>query len=264
MKDIEILIINDGSTDNSNQIIEDLKSHDKRIRVINKNNSGIIDSLNVGIENSDSEFIARMDSDDISQPNRFDLQIERFKNNSNLIACGGNVKVFGSKTIYSNYPTSDIDCKSYLLFSPCFAHPTTMIRRNILERNKIRYQKGYELAEDYKIWSDLSEYGDFENIKEVILQYRLHKNQTTSLKKEPQQLMHAKISHDNLKKIGLEIDLEEVTNLIFPSKSSSKYKTLISIKRMRESLYQKNYLTNYTKNYLTKRAIEAIIPLKRS
>ncbi len=175
----EFIIINDGSTDKSLEII---KSYDdKRIVLINRENKGLIESLNEGIRKSRGKYIARMDADDIALPSRFEEQVRFMDKNLDIGICGTAVIGFGENIQEHIWKLSSIDVtlKAELLFSSCFAHPSVMIRRKIIVENELYYNKGFLHAEDFELWVRMSEYTKFFNLKIPLLKYRVVKDSIT-------------------------------------------------------------------------------------
>jgi len=173
-KNFEFIIINDGSTDKSLEIIKKYINQDKRIILINRENKGLIASLNEGIAKARGTYIARMDADDISLPNRFEEQVKFMEKNLDVGVCGSWVVVFGKNRKDRLWKTSlkDDELKTNLLFSVPFAHPSVIIRTDLLFNNNIRYNSEFIHAEDYNLWVDLSNYTKFANIQKVLLKYR--------------------------------------------------------------------------------------------
>ncbi|WP_431427650.1 glycosyltransferase family 2 protein [Bacteroides hominis] len=183
--DFELIVIDDGSTDDSKRIIKNY--NDKRIIFIeNTRNRGLIYTLNRGLMLARGKYIARMDADDISLPTRLEKQLKVMEANPNIIVCGTQIKKIGIRkkrlSIIPNeiYKRDSISNKNRLAFDPCFAHPSTMIRKEILINNNILYNENYIYAEDYKLWIDLLMYGDFYNIQEKLLLYRISDTQITN------------------------------------------------------------------------------------
>lgn len=178
--DFELILINDGSTDASEKIV--LSYEDKRIKYFsNETNKGLIYTLNRGLRLARGKYIARMDADDISLPTRFEKQVRILEENPSVIVCGSRIAYFGIKKRKSVYiaPESSEENKKWLVRESCFAHPTVMMRKEVLVNNRISYHPDYKNAEDYKLWIDLAPYGEFYNIQEVLLNYRLSSTQIT-------------------------------------------------------------------------------------
>lgn len=176
----ELILINDGSTDDSEKIV--LSYEDKRIKYFsNERNKGLIYTLNRGLRLARGKYIARMDADDISLPTRFEKQVRILEENPSIIVCGSRIAYFGIKKRKSVYiaPESSEENKKWLVRESCFAHPTVMMRKEVLINNRISYHPDYKNAEDYKLWIDLAPYGEFYNIQEVLLNYRLSSTQIT-------------------------------------------------------------------------------------
>jgi glycosyltransferase involved in cell wall biosynthesis len=179
----EFIIINDGSTDGSLEIIQEYMNKDERIVVISRENKGLPYSLNEGIDIAKGKYIARMDADDISLPTRFKEQVEFMENNLDIGVCGSWIKVFGEnvKTSTTKRPSEHNELKTRLLFSVCFAHPTVMIRKDILVSNNLKYNLEYVNSQDYELWNRISEVTKMTNIQKVLLKYRISSNSITSI-----------------------------------------------------------------------------------
>lgn len=178
-KDFEFIICDDGSMDNSIKIIENYKQNDKRIVLLqNSKNIGLAATLNKCIGVSNGEYIARMDCDDISLPDRFYKQVKFLDNNKNIAIVGGHANlfsetgIFGVRKMYGEYTNINVFKKNF------FIHPTIMMRRNCLlsvggyTESKYTYR-----TEDYDLWCKFCEkgYKGF-NIDEILLNYREDKN----------------------------------------------------------------------------------------
>lgn len=176
--DFEFIIIDDGSTDLTLDIIKTYD--DPRIRLIqNEKNLGLIKTLNKGFSESRGKYIARMDADDISLPERFRLQVEFLEANPPVALVGGqfsyidgNGKIFAHEQV----PTDNGDLQKQLLKNNCFAHPAVMLNSALLKVVG-GYSEQALHAEDYELWLRIAENHQIANLGETILLYRIHENQ---------------------------------------------------------------------------------------
>lgn len=182
--DFEFLIIDDASTDATLSILK--KIDDSRIQLIEKQvNSGYTNSLNYGLQIAEGEYIARMDADDISYPERFARQIAYLDSHPNVVVCGTFYKIVGNnKNII--IPSSHDDIKIGLLNGNCICHPSTMIRKKVLEEHAIKYDTSKEPAEDYDMWVRLLPLGKLHNLPERLFEYRVYNNQVSRKRAEEQ------------------------------------------------------------------------------
>lgn len=171
-KDFEFLIINDGSKNNAEDVINSYD--DSRIRYIkNEQNLGLIGSLNKGLELASGDYIARFDSDDKSRPERLEKQVKFMDENPQVGLLGAQYQSFPKVRVSDGF-TNNKDIKEAMLIN-CnqFGHPTVMIRKSML--NGLKYDKNALYVEDYKLWLDMMPLCDFANLPEVLLDYRKHK-----------------------------------------------------------------------------------------
>jgi glycosyltransferase involved in cell wall biosynthesis len=182
--DFEFLIIDDASTDETVTIIKTY--NDSRIQLIQKPaNSGYTNSLNHGLKIAKGKYIARMDGDDISLPERFEKQVNFLDANPNILLCGSWFNVIGTDVII-RLPENFEAIKLALLRKSCIAHPSVMMRNNKLHQFNIFYDVKTEPAEDYDLWVRLSAIGELYNLPEVLLDYRVHNSQVTQKRKKQQ------------------------------------------------------------------------------
>ncbi len=176
--DFEFIIINDCSVDGTEEIV--LSYTDERIVYIkNEKNMGVAETLNRGVAIAKGEYIARMDADDISLPERFNKQVEYMDSHSNIGVCGSNVRFFGEKVGETDMPIGSKWCKANMFFSNALAHPSVIIRRSVLDKCGLKYDPCFERMEDFDLWDRVCEQVDIDNISDPLLRYRIHKSQVT-------------------------------------------------------------------------------------
>lgn len=177
-KDFEFIIVIDGSTDETANILKSYASKDKRIRVLeNDKNRGLIYSLNRALDAARGKYIARMDDDDISLPERFAYQVGFMEKNPRVTVVSSWVSAPGSMVPFPFQQEIDPDkikILPYLNTVP-ISHPAAFIRRDFIEQNHIRYRDNYKYIEDRAFWRDIFDAGGIiSNIPKVLLQYRSH------------------------------------------------------------------------------------------
>jgi glycosyltransferase involved in cell wall biosynthesis len=187
--DFEFIIVNDGSTDKSLSILREFEQKDKRIKIISRENKGLIYSLNEGIKLAQGKYVARMDGDDVSFPERFEKQV-KFMEDNKLAVCGTWATVidpFGNIIKYYTYPpVRKNKIRLYSFFHCPFIHPSVMLEKEILE--KVGGYKNYKNIEDYELWTRIIYKNNINNIGEMLIKYRIHDNQITKNNKKEMKL----------------------------------------------------------------------------
>ncbi len=173
--DFRIYFINDGSKDRSEQIIRSYQAKDSRIEYIKKSeNSGVTDTLNLGLKHCKEPFIARMDADDIAIPTRLERQIEYLKAHPEIDVLGTNMELFGNLPNQRvNLPEDHARILMNLLFRNVMAHPTIMFRKNLLDTKGFVYSNSFPHMEDYYLWYSKRLIYRYHNMQEVLLRYRM-------------------------------------------------------------------------------------------
>ena len=208
--DFEFLIVDDGCTDRSVAIIESFD--DIRIRLLhNETNQGLVASLNRAFGEAKGRYLARMDADDFSLPERLEKQVAFLRDNSQIGACGTLVRTIGDgRVATSEYPLTSAEIRCRLLFDSALAHPTVMFRRELLEDLNMVYDPDFSHAEDFELWSRLSRVTELANIGEVLLLYRQHHNQVTNRHQQGQSASRRAIYRKQLERLGLTASAEEL------------------------------------------------------
>jgi len=171
----ELIILCDNPSENTYVFLEKCLKSDARISVFYEKGLGLVNSLNKGLSLARGIYIARMDADDISNPNRLQKQVEYMDQNPNVCVCGTWIKVFGATLggIYK-YPTSNSEIQCQNLFSCSIAHPSVIIRKKHLVQKNLLYDNNFKYCEDYDFWVRISEFYPLANIGKPLLYYRIH------------------------------------------------------------------------------------------
>jgi glycosyltransferase involved in cell wall biosynthesis len=180
--DFEFIVINDGSTDRSGDILHHYQSfHDVRLKIYSQENCGLVHSLNKGCALARAEYIARMDSDDISFPDRIERQVSFLEQNPRVAVLGGAVILMnsvGKPVDVVRYPEKDPSIKRDLLRYDCLAHPTIVMRKEAFKRAG-GYRSSFRHAEDYDLWLRMAERFELANLPEPVLYHRIHEHQVS-------------------------------------------------------------------------------------
>lgn len=179
--DFELLIFNDGSTDRTDDFI---KLYDDS-RIIYKNykvNKGIVNILNEGLSIAKGKYIARMDADDISFPDRLEVQFKYLEENPEVGICGSWFEYIGGQVGIEKRPTTFHEIQYHLFYGSPLTHPTVMMRTDYLRRYELWYDKKYNYAEDYELFFRGSLHFKLVNIPKVLIKYRIHDSQIGSAK----------------------------------------------------------------------------------
>ncbi|TXH30969.1 MAG: glycosyltransferase [Cyclobacteriaceae bacterium] len=171
---LEVIIVDDGSTDQSMDIVQSF--HDPRIVIIkNVENMGLAASLNRAIVISKGFFLARMDADDIAHPSRISRQVNFMLNNPDVDVLGSSMQYFGESRFLNHFPETHDACKSYLMLNVCFGHPLVMFRRHVFDSSENFYNPHLQqYSEEYDLWCRLVDKYRFHNLQEVLLYYRTY------------------------------------------------------------------------------------------
>jgi glycosyltransferase involved in cell wall biosynthesis len=217
-KDFEFIIIDDGSTDNSWEILNSYANQDHRIKLFkNEVNLGLTKSLNKGLALAQGDYIARQDADDISLPQRFEKQVARLGQNSDIVLASCNIELIDAEG--KPFQTVKRACAPalvawYLLFYNHLAgHSQVMFRRKLVEELG-GYSETYRYSQDYELWCRLSKVGEIAILPDVLLQQRRHGQSVSAEKRQDQEACVLTQTRYNIKQlIGEELSLQEVENL---------------------------------------------------
>ena len=210
--DFEFIIINDGSTNNAEEVI--LSYKDSRIRYYKQENQGYIAASNKGLELAQGEYIAKMDSDDISLPTRLEKQVEYLDNNPNIGLVGSGFQFFDKSDITVIHP----EFVGYLDFLKCTATTFFMMRKSVIQKYDLKFNPEYIHAEDYDFYVRFLRYAEIRNIQEVLYLYRWSGLNVSIQKKEIQQASAKKVQNNilNILCANNETYKKKLLEIVFP------------------------------------------------
>lgn len=183
-RDFELIVLNDCSPDNSEEIL-DTYSDERIVRYRGQQNVGLANVLNIGIEMARGEYIARMDSDDVSLPKRLEKQVAYLDNHPTVDLVSAGMQRFGASQEVM-IRSSDIEDVKFnaLSYSPVL-HASSMWRKKQFLKNGLFYRQEMVPAEDYDLWTRALACGlTLINMQEVLYLYRTHSSQVTSVNKD--------------------------------------------------------------------------------
>ncbi len=232
--DFEFIIINDSSLDSTEQIV--MSYGDKRISYVkNEQNLGVAKTLNKGLAMAKGQYVARMDADDVSLPSRLGKQVAYMDAHPECGICGTNTLLFGQGKVNEPFcfAENDKDIRADILFNNCFAHPTVMLRTQVIRKYHLEYDSSFERIEDYELWGRLLMVSKGHNIQEPLLRYRFHASQVTQAYKPEQLLALQKLHRIILLRVGVDMTPEEeaIFNRICAGErqlSQAEYKEFVS------------------------------------
>jgi len=179
----ELVVIDDGSTDGTGEVLKAYR--DPRVRVMrNASRRGVVHTLNVGIGLARGEYVARMDGDDVSHPDRFAAEVRFLDSEKDVALVGSWANVIdeeGHVVSVMRVPTSSHEIYEVLLRKNVFVHPSVMFRKRVVLEvggyQAIRANAG--MAQDYHLWLRLADRYPLANLAEVLLDYRVHDGQVS-------------------------------------------------------------------------------------
>jgi len=186
-RDIEIVAVDDGSEDDTLQVLENWSQKDRRINVISRGHEGVIPTLNHGLTVCKAEYIARMDADDLAQEERLALQAQYLDDHPEIALVSSLVSGFPKEAvgkgfqIYLNWLNSlltEEDIHREIFIESPVVHPSVMYRKSVIE--DLGGYQDYGWPEDYDLWMRMYINGNrFAKIPQVLVQWREHEKRLT-------------------------------------------------------------------------------------
>jgi glycosyltransferase involved in cell wall biosynthesis len=204
--DFEFIILDDGSTDSSVSVLREFAERDDRIRFFPLEHRGYVSVLRRGLNHCRAEFVARMDSDDICEPQRFEKQIAYLREHPEVVALGSRVTLidpYGSRVENPSHKLTHEELEAELLNGVGWAlvHPTVMMRRDPLMKVG-GYREDLAVSEDLDLFLRLAEVGKLANLPDVLLKYRQHLGSVNYTKYEQQKAVKRRIVTEAYKRRG--------------------------------------------------------------
>lgn len=208
---VEIIAINDCSTDRTKEILQVLAKGDSRITLVNnEKNLKLIETLNKGVSLCKGDYIARMDADDIALPTRIEKEVDFLERHKDHDIVSTLFYAFRSenpgKRDLHHSPLIDDELRAYMLFKSGICHPAVMIRKRVFTELGLKFESEYLHVEDYALWSEAIYKTKIANINEPLLLYRVHQSQVSSLNEDLQTENKKKVFKIHCRHLGLPID----------------------------------------------------------
>jgi glycosyltransferase involved in cell wall biosynthesis len=271
-RDFELIVINDGSTDSTGLVIDGFS--DPRIKKIEIENGGLVKALNLGVSNSNGDYIARMDADDICMPMRFEMQVNELSNNPKLdVICSDIIKIDEQGSVLGeevDLKFSGDGIRNFMLFKTGgkpIVHPTVMMKKALLDA--VNGYRNFNACEDRDLWLRCLDSVNVLRINVPLLKYRIT-NSGISISSSRKQILNgiiAVIVHETAKRTGVDIyDTEETMYKNIKSEIESDLETsyiqiISDVRELKRSIKSKNYRSVLGGVWKLKMSVIYVIPL---
>jgi glycosyltransferase involved in cell wall biosynthesis len=189
LRDVEYVIVDDGSKDDSPAVLREYAARDPRIKLTVRPNKGLTKTLNECFAAARGEFLARMDCDDVCYPDRFEKQVAFLRANPDVVCAGGHFDLIdeeGRRLTTLKPPTDDAEIQAQVLKGHgAICHPAAMIRASAL-RQIGGYCEDFKTAQDIDLWLRVGEVGKLANLPTPVLKFRLHESSVSESKRHEQ------------------------------------------------------------------------------
>lgn len=247
--DFEFIIICDNPVYKEGiELLREYAEKDSRVLIMyNEENIGLTKSLNKGLAIARGEYIARMDADDISKPERLEKQLNYFESHNDVDICGSNAKMFGSRNGIIHCPQYNEQVALYL--DNCFIHSAVMMKRVVAD---LKYDEECKAAQDYELWFRAQQRGFvFYNIQEELVLYRVSEGQITNKNKTIQRRVASKVRRASLNTLldsqNLSMKLSQGESVTFKFISAVFKMLELEDNKKKRLLYYLLLSTNYKK-----------------
>lgn len=208
VQDFELIVVDDCSTDRTREILQEYQ--DPRIHVVrNEENRGLTANLNLAVSLAKGQYIARMDGDDLSHPNRFERQLRYLKEHPELKLISCRTETFGQEHLRSDIQGEPEYLRCRMLVRPVLAHPGFMVRGEIFRELGFRYDESFRQAQDYDLAARISRRYAIGICPEILLKYRAHSGQVSSKSGSRQFANADRVRSRLLEELGIHLNEEE-------------------------------------------------------
>ena len=204
VRDFEAVVVNDGSTDGTLELLQAAALRWRWLRVVSQENGGVAMALNRAFGESRGELLARMDADDRAHPERLARQVSFLDAHPEIGVLGTAISRFGAARGIWRLPQDDASLRAALLFETPFAHPTVMMRRSVWAAEGEGYREDFRAAQDIDLWERLAPQARFANLPDVLLEYRVHPGQVTYVATDAMARNGACVRRRWLRRLGIE------------------------------------------------------------
>jgi glycosyltransferase involved in cell wall biosynthesis len=260
-RNFEFIIVNDGSTDRSEEIIKSYS--DARIKYItNPHNLRLIATLNRGIEFSQGAYIVRMDADDISLPQRIEKQVGWMEAHPDYGLIGSWFEDFDGKSAprVVKYSSDDTQIRVRHLYQTHIAHPTAVLRKSVIDKYNLRFDADFDHGEDYAFWVQMSAYCKLSNYPEMLVRKRDHAQNVSNKYAQIQSDTCARVKKLQFEAMGISITRDEIelyTRFANPDWTFSKDEMEVM-----HALLEKMANGNERSNFIPKQALKSYLAEK--
>lgn len=205
-RDFELLLVDDASTDDTLAKVRSID--DPRIHIAAfDNNVGLAENLNRGLALIDTEYVARMDGDDIAEPYWLEHEVAVLDSHPDIGICSGGFERFGTAKSLVRFPERHEDCMANMLFECSVIVPT--FRMSLYRDHGLRYRSDAFPAEDYRFWAEALRITKIYNLQETLFHYRMHPSQICTARREEQQRKVAEVRRYMLEWLSSDFTEEE-------------------------------------------------------
>lgn len=251
LKDFELIIVDDASTDNTKNILENIQKSDNRVKIFrNKNNRGLPYSLNRALHYAKGKYIARMDGDDISLPDRLQKQYNYMEKHKDVDICGAAYKRIGCDSGVCVVENDSEFIKAMLIYYSPLGHSTWFIRKSFLDKYNLRYNIKFRTSQDYEFLYRIRDFAKYACIQEVLLLYRVHNNSITGKTKGIDKNI-VKVQRCILKQLGI-VANERKINILNGKIDNSVFEKIIQKLFFAQLLLHNKYKRIFAQDALKK------------